>query len=86
MLLSISGNNLAKIILSRLQCISEEVLRESQCGFHSNRSTVDMIFAIRQLQEKAIEHNMPLFVDTTKALDSALCMPEEHFQKALSLQ
>ena len=55
-LLSIAGKILAKIILNRIKKISEEVLPESQCGFRAGRSTIDMIFTLRQLQEKAIEH------------------------------
>ena len=46
---------------------------ETQCGFCSNRSTVDMIFCLRQLQEKCIEQDRPLyilFVDFTKAFDT----------------
>ena len=50
-----------------------EVVPETQCGFRSNRSTVDMIFCLRQLQEKCIEQVRPLysvFVDFTKAFDT----------------
>ena len=45
---------------------------ESQCGFRSQRSTVDMIFSVRQLQEKCREQQQPLFIvfiDLTKAFD-----------------
>lgn len=72
-LLAIAGKVLAKIILMRLQRISEEALPESQSGFRAGRSTADMIFTLRQLQEKAIEQHRPLyivFVDFTKAFDT----------------
>ena len=72
-LLSIPGKILAKMILNRLLNLSEEVLPESQCGFRAGRSTTDMIFTIRQLQEKAIEQHVPLyivFVDFSKAFDT----------------
>ncbi|KAI8506599.1 hypothetical protein Bbelb_160260 [Branchiostoma belcheri] len=72
-LLSIAGKLLAKVALSRLQVISEEILPESQCGFRPDRGTTDMIFALRQLQEKAMEQRMGLyivFIDFTKAFDS----------------
>ena len=45
---------------------------ESQCGFRPNRSTVDMVFSLRQLQEKCREQQRPLymaFIDLTKAFD-----------------
>jgi hypothetical protein len=53
--------------------ILDENVSESQCGFRSNRGTADIIFAVRQLQEKSIEQNMPLyavFIDLTKAFDT----------------
>ncbi|XP_030849691.1 uncharacterized protein LOC115927674 [Strongylocentrotus purpuratus] len=52
---------------------TQYILPETQCGFRNNRSTVDMIFCLRQLQEKCIEHNRSLyvfFVDFTKAFDT----------------
>ena len=45
----------------------------AQCSFRSDRSTVDIIFAVRQLQEKCIEQNKPLysvFIDLTKDFDT----------------
>jgi len=57
----------------RLHKTSEDVMPESQSGFRRGRGTVDMIFAFRQLQEKAMEQNVPLyavFVDFTKAFDT----------------
>ena len=53
--------------------IAEKNLPESQCGFRHNRSTVDMVFAVRQIQEKCIKQNMSLyaiFIDLTKAFDT----------------
>ena len=43
------------------------------CCFRSKRSTVDMIFCLRQRQEKCIEQYRPLyivFVDFTKSFDT----------------
>ena len=34
--------------------ILDDVVSESQCGFRKCRGTVDMVFAIRQLQEKCV--------------------------------
>ena len=72
-LLSIVGKVYARILLVRLQKLAERVYPESQCGFRAGRSTIDMIFSLRQLQEKCREQNMPLylaFVDLTKAFDT----------------
>ena len=46
---------------------------DTQCGFRGNRSTVDMIFCLRQLQEKCIEQDRPLymvFIDFSRAFDT----------------
>ena len=73
-LLSSAGMIFAQILLNRLSShITPEVVQETQCGCRSNRSTVDMIFCLRQLQEKLIEQDRPLyivFVDFTKAFDT----------------
>ena len=73
-LLSVAGKILSRILLNRLNA---EILNvhtpEEQCGFRSGRSTIDLIFAVRQLQEKCREQNQSLyalFVDFTKAFDS----------------
>jgi len=53
--------------------VAPVVLPESQCGFRGGRGTMDMIFCLRQTQEKCIEQNMPLyavFIDFTKAFDT----------------
>ena len=61
-----AGKMLLKIIARRL---SENCER----GFRLNRSTTDMMFAIRWLQELARKKRIPLyvcFIDLTKAYDS----------------
>ena len=71
-LLSIVGKAFARFILSRLQSLASRIYPESQCGFRAGRSTIDMVFSIRQLQEKCREQQMPLyiaFIDLTKAFD-----------------
>ena len=48
------------------------VYPKSPCGFRAGRSTTDMIFTVRQLQEKSREQGKPLylaFIDLTKAFD-----------------
>ena len=71
-LLSAAGKVLARVLLPRRQVIREKVLPESQCGFRSSRSTIDVVFALRQLQEKCIEQQHPLyvaFIDLIKAFN-----------------
>ena len=73
-LLSIAGKIFARILLNILSThITPEVVPETQCGFRGNRSTIDMILFLRQLQEKCIEQDRPLymvFVDFSKAFDT----------------
>ena len=66
------GKVFARVVLTRLQSLASRVYPESQCGFRAGRSTVDMIFSLRQLQEKCREQQKPLyiaFIDLTKAFD-----------------
>lgn len=52
---------------------ADSLLSESQCSFRSGRSTVDMVFSLRKLREKAREHAKDFFisfVDFTKAFDT----------------
>ena len=73
-LLSIAWKILARILLNRLvPTIAEDNTPESQCGFRRNRSTTDMVFVLRQLQEKCRVQNKGLnvsSVDLTKAFDT----------------
>ena len=67
------GKLFARVLNDRLQLVVEEVVSDTQCGFRTGRGCVDMIFCVRQLVEKAIEHNTKiflLFVDLCKAYDS----------------
>ena len=69
-----SRQDLRQDLLNRLSThITPEVVSETQCGFKGNRSTVDMIFCLRQLNEKYIEQDRTLhmvFVDFSKAFDT----------------
>ena len=62
-LLSIPGKILAHIILNPLmQHVNDHnILPRSQCGFRGSRSTMDMIFTARQLQEKCREQQQELY-------------------------
>ena len=72
-LLDVVGKVVARIVQNRLQVLAERELPESQCGFRRGRSCTDMIFMVRQLAGKAIEHQTKqyfVFVDLRKAYDS----------------
>ena len=72
-LLSMAGKIFARIVLNRPIANSEANLPEAQCGFCPGCSTVDMIFTVRQVQEKCLEQNLDLysvFIDLTKAFDA----------------
>ena len=86
-LLSIVGKVFARVILKRLQILADRVLPESQCGFRSKRSTIDMISVVRLLQEKCREQSQPLFaafVDLTKAFDLVSRTGLSRFSKKLA--
>ena len=70
-----AGKILLKIIARRLSdyCDRLGILPEEQSGFRPNRSTTDMMFVIRRLQELARKKRIPLyvcFINLTKAYDS----------------
>ena len=72
-LLAIASKIFAKMLLQRLLVVASDVFVEAQCGFRSSRSTINIIFTLKQLQEKATEQKKPLyiaFVDFSKAFDS----------------
>lgn len=71
-LLSIVGKVFPRVVLNRLQKLADRVYPESQCGFRSGRSTIDMIFSLRQLPKKCREQRQPLYIAfsvLTKAFD-----------------
>ena len=75
LLVAHAGKILLKIIARRLSEYWEHVgiLPEEQSDFRSNRSTAEMKFVIRRLQELARKKRIPLdvcFIDLTKAYNS----------------
>ena len=69
------GKVLLKIVAKRLgdYCEAKGLLLEEQCGFRPRRSTLDMLFAGRRLQELGRKARVPLclcFIDLQKAYDS----------------
>jgi len=73
-LLSVAGKILARVMLKwLLNHVVDIIMPESQCGFRRGRSTIDMIFVARLLQEKCREQNHDLylvFIDLTKAFNT----------------
>ena len=70
---------LSNILLSRLVPHAKEIIGDHQCGFRRNRSTIDLIFFIRQIIEKKWEYNEEvhqLFIDFKKAYDSVRILIE----------
>ena len=70
-----AGKVLLKIVATRLSayCEARNLLPEEQCGFRPHRSTTDMMFAVRRLQELGRKARVPLFlcfIDLQKAYDS----------------
>ena len=64
-----------KVVARRLSayCEVKGLLPEEQCGFRSNRSTTDMMFLVRRLQEirgKAAVSLFMCFIDLQKAYDT----------------
>ena len=73
-----SGLKLIEQVLKVLERVVEGLIRqifeidEMQCGFMSGRGTADAIFIVRQLQEKHLAANKPLymsFIELEKAFD-----------------
>ena len=58
-LLSVFGKLISRVVISRFQLLADRTYPESQCGFRAERSTIEMVFSIRQLQKNA-ENNIYL--------------------------
>ena len=59
--------------MMRLEPVLAEILLETQCGFHKNRSCTNMTFVARQLQEKSMEQQRLIyfaFIDLTKVYNT----------------
>lgn len=71
-LLNVGYKILAVLLYNRLAPYYERAIGDYQCGFRRNRSTIDQIFALRQIDEKMWEYNTVtwrLFVDFKAAYD-----------------
>ena len=74
-LVSHAGKALLKVVARRLSayCEAKGLLPEEQCGFRPDRSTTDMMFVVRRLQDMGRKAGVSLhmfFVDLQKAYDT----------------
>ena len=74
-LVSHAGKVLLEVVTRRLSayCEAKGLLPEKQCGFRQNRSTTDMMFVVRRLQEIGRRAEVSLFmcfIDLQKAYDT----------------
>ena len=74
-LVSLAGKVLLKVVARRLNayCEAKGLLLEEPCGFRPNRSTTDMMFVVRRLQEIGRKTGVSLFmffIDLQKAYDT----------------
>ena len=74
-LVSHAGEVLFKVVARRLSvyCEAKGLLPEEQCGFRRDRSTTDMMFVVRRLQEIGRKAGVSLFmcfIDLQKAYDT----------------
>ena len=62
--MSHAGKVLSKVIARRLSayCEANGLLPEEQCRFRQNRSTTDMMFVVRRLQEIGRKAGVSLFM------------------------
>ena len=90
-LLSQPSKVFARILEKRIRYIVEPQLSENQFGFRKNKGCSDAICILRQLQEKHIEWNKPLymaFIDQEKAFDRVVraelwkCLTERVFSES----
>ena len=71
-LLSIVGKLFGRLVIGRVQQVTQGKISEEQCGFRPGRGCSDQIFTVQQLIEKCLDVNKKLFVafvDLEKAYD-----------------
>ncbi|XP_078352308.1 uncharacterized protein LOC144637002 [Oculina patagonica] len=72
-LLPVISKIFGRVLISRIKNGVDNILRKEQAGFRENRSTIDQIFALRNILEQVNEWSAILythFIDFEKAFDS----------------
>ena len=72
-LLSVISKIFGRVLISRIKKGVDNILRKEQAGFRENRSTIEQIFTLGNIQEQVNEWNATLythFIDFEKASDS----------------
>ncbi len=71
--LPVISKTFGRVLLSKIKKGVDNILRKEQAGFRENRSTINQIFALRNILEQVNEWNAILythFIDFEKAFDS----------------
>ena len=92
-LISHHSKVMLKIILNRLQPQAEEIIAEEQAGFRAGRSTTELIFNLRILCEKYLQHQQNLYhvfidfidIDLWFLTVTCSCCPYLYFGSAIML-
>ena len=71
LLLPMSGTSFARILLNRLNAhIAPTIVQETPCGFWNIRNTLDMLWCLRQKQEKSIGQQLISLCSLCGVLDT----------------
>ena len=85
-LVSHSDKLLLKVVASRLSncCEAEGIICEEQCDFRPARSTVDMLFVVRRLQELGGARKIPLCIVSSTCRKRMTLVDRELFRVVLA--
>ena len=73
MMLGTTNINFTNLLTRYIEAHVEEILGEYQCGFQKGRSTIDQIFCLRMILERACEYKVDihqLYIDYKQAYDT----------------
>ena len=73
-LLSIPSKVFCRILLSRIESVVDQNLRQEQAGFRRERGCRDQIFALKNIIEQCVEWNAPLHINFHRLPESFCCL------------